>query len=80
MLSFTPQELAERWKCTVEHIHDLHHAKRLKGYSLSKPGSKRPRRRFTAEEVARFEAGDQTPAKAVQKLRRKPSNIIEFYK
>jgi len=75
-------ELAEHWQCSTEHVLDLIHQKRLKAFSLSKPGSKRPRYRITDEAVAEYEAQHQAqaPAKPATRRPRKREAVIQFYK
>lgn len=78
----TPQELAEIWRCSAEHVLDLIRNKRLKAFSLSKPGSKRPRWRISDGAVAEYESQHQAQAPVTpsrQRQRRKESEI-EFYK
>ena len=85
-MSRKPQQLAERWQCTTEHVLDLIHNNRLKAFSLSKPGSKRPRYRITDEAVAEYEAQHQTQvpvnktAKPTSRRPRKREAVIQFYK
>ena len=52
---FSPNKLAERWDCSKQYIYKLIREKRLKSFNL---GGKLVR--ISAEEVARWEAQQQT--------------------
>lgn len=81
MTSYKPLTLAERWHCSAEHVLTLIHSGRLAAFSLSKPGSKRPRYRISAEAVAAYESGQQPASKVTTKQpqRRKLPKVTAFY-
>jgi len=85
----TPQEVAELWQCTTEHVLDLIRSGRLRAFSLSKPGSKRPRWRISADAIAEYESRHQAGAppatsesskKPKPKPKRRQDKVIEFYR
>lgn len=77
----TPRELAELWQCSVEHVLDLIRSGRLRGFSLSKPGSKRPRWRVSTDAITEYESQHcaQVAVKPSRRQRR-TKGVIEFYK
>ena len=78
----TPQEQAELWHCSTEHVLDLIRDGRLKAFSLSKPGSKRPRWRFSTDAITEYESQHQAQVatKPARRTRRRAEDVIEFYK
>ncbi|MGY2986484.1 MULTISPECIES: helix-turn-helix domain-containing protein [unclassified Bradyrhizobium] len=62
----TPQEAAERLAITVEQLHDLVHDGEIAYIAVGR-GSKRPRRRFTEQDLSDF---------IEQRRRREPSSSI----
>jgi hypothetical protein len=77
-----PAEVAMLWRCTAEHVLDVIRDGRLRAFSLSKPGSKRPRWLITDEAIAEYESQHQArPAvKPVRRQRKRTDGVIEFYK
>ena len=80
-MTFTPPTLAKRWGCTPETVLALIRAGRLTAFTLSPPGSKRPRWRITEEAVLAFERGEQSQLvpKADKRQRRRSQPRVEFY-
>ncbi len=81
MLStFNPQSLAKRWNTSAESVLNLIRTKKLRAFTLSPAGSKRPRWKVSADAVAEFEAGQTTTSVAKPQRRQKqPAGIIQFY-
>ena len=52
----TPRDVADLWQCSTEHVLDLIRSGRLRGFSLSTPGSKRPRWRVSTDAIAEYES------------------------
>jgi hypothetical protein len=76
----TPKELAERWRTSAESIIALIRAGRLRAFTLSPPGSPKPRWKISPDAIAEYEArhAARPPAKAPARRRRDPA-VIEFY-
>jgi len=83
MLNLTPSQVAERWSCSTERVLGLIHGGHLKAFSISNPGSKRPRYRISESAVKEFEdaASTQPPPKPKRPQKKpKSDHVIEFYK
>ena len=82
MTASTPAEVATLWNCSVDHVLDLIRSKRLVGFSLSKPGSKRPRWRVSADAIAAYEAQNQAQValKPTRRKRKRDEAVIQFYR
>jgi hypothetical protein len=52
---YTTSELAKRWKVSIDQVIALIRSEALIGFSVSKPGSLKPRFRVSAAEVEAFE-------------------------
>lgn len=57
--ALTPPEVAARWRCKPETVRRLLACGALRGYSLSPPGTRRPRWRVTLDAVLAYEAGER---------------------
>lgn len=63
--TFTPPQLAARWKCKPETVRTLIETGVLRGFSLSPPGTRRPRWRIGLDVVIAYESGErQRPQQA----------------
>lgn len=60
--TFSPADLAERWNCDSEAVLGLIRRGAIRAFTLSPPGSKRPRWRVARAVVEAFEAGQPTEA------------------
>lgn len=81
-MTFTPKSLAERWSSTAEHVLGLIHAGQLEAFSISPPGSKRPRFRISAEAAASFErqrSNRPQPASQPTRAKRAQRSKVRFY-
>lgn len=80
---YTPGSLSERWVSTADHVLALIHAGELDAYSISPPGSKRPRYRISPESVAEYERlhsnRPQPAAATATKQRRRARPRVAFY-
>lgn len=59
---FTPPQLARRWGCTPGAVLALIKSAALAAFTISPPGSRRPRWKITEESVRDYEAGRSAPA------------------
>ena len=75
--ALSPADVAARWSCSAEHVLALIHAGRLQAFSLSAPGSKRPRWRVSPEAVATYEArhAARKPTPETRTRRRTPEAV-----
>lgn len=76
----TPPELARLWRCAPETIIAHIRAERLRAFTTSPPGSRRPRWRIPVEAVAEFEQRQSPrPAPKPGPRRRNDPDVIEFF-
>lgn len=55
---YTPPQLAkERWFCTTMHVLAMIHSGRLRAFTLSPPGCRRPRWRIRLDAIREIEQG-----------------------
>jgi len=82
MTHLSPQQLADRWNCSAEHVQRQIRSGRLQAFSLSRPGAKRPRWRIPFDAVLAFENANaaRPPAKPVRRRRRLMPEVVQFYK
>lgn len=79
---FTPPSLARMWGCSPETVLAYIRSGRLRAFSLSPHGSRRPRWRISPDDVRAFEdAQAPKPAKPRPKRpsRRSSADVIEFF-
>lgn len=70
MTVLTPPQVAARWKAKPDTIRKLLETGRLRGFTVSPPGTKRARWRITLDAVLAYEAGEFTPVPEPSKPRR----------
>lgn len=76
----TPPAIAQRWGASPEKVVALIKRGELRGFTLSPPGSRRPRWLVDPEEVAAFEERRQAKSpKTPARRKRQPADVIEFY-
>lgn len=76
----TPPELAARWRCKPETVLSLIRSGRLRGFTLSPPGSKRPRWRIAPDAITEYESRHEArPVVRVARRRKQPVGAIEWY-
>jgi hypothetical protein len=78
-LSWTPPEIAARWRVSEDKIHALIRAGRLRAFDVASPGSTRPRWRVPLDALLAFEAGRSPETAAPKKRRRREAAVIEFF-
>lgn len=71
MTVFTPPQVAARWGCKPDTVCRLLKSGALRGFTLSPPGTKRPRWRVSLDAVLAYEAGECTPDRSPSKPRRR---------
>lgn len=59
MTTFTPPEVARRWRCKPDAVRGLLLAGLLKGFTISPPGTRRPHWRITLTAVEAYERGER---------------------
>jgi len=76
-----PQRPAKRWGCKPAVVISHIKAGRLRAFSLSPPGTRRPHWRIPIEAVTEFEAANQArPAlPKPTRRRRQTAGVIQFY-
>lgn len=82
MKSRTPRALAEEWASSTEHVLGLIHSGQLRAFSISPPGSKRPRFRIPDDAVAEYErlhSNGPQPAAQPQRRKRPQRGKHKFY-
>jgi hypothetical protein len=67
----SPPMIAKRWGCKPESVIRLLQAGALCGFTVSPPGTKRPRWRVSLDALLKYEAGDTTSAPARSGSRRR---------
>lgn len=76
----TPPQLAARWRCKAETVLALIRAGRLRAFTLSPPGTSRPRWRIAPDAVVEFEARHEArPPVKVTRRRKQLAGAIEWY-
>ena len=70
MSVLTPPQIAERWKCKPDSVRRLLEAGVLIGFTISPPGTRRPRWRATLDAVLAFENRDPVATPPVPRRRR----------
>jgi hypothetical protein len=71
MSVLTPPQVARRWHAKPETVRRLLESGVLRGFSVSAPGTKRPRWRVTLAAVVAYEAGETAPATIAEKPHRR---------
>lgn len=80
----TPPELATLWKCTPETIVSHIKAGRLRAFTLSPPGSRRPRWRIPPDAIVEFESRQAarppvTQQPKVRRSQRRDPGYVEYF-
>jgi hypothetical protein len=75
MTVLTPPEVAKRWKAKPETVRRLLETGQLCGFTISPPGTKRPRWRVTFDAVLAYESGDVAKAPDTAARRRRPARM-----
>jgi hypothetical protein len=78
-LSWTPPEIAARWRVSEDKILNLIRTGRLRAFDVASPGSTRPRWRVPLDALLAFEAGRTPAASAPKKRKRREAGVIEFF-
>jgi excisionase family DNA binding protein len=78
--SFKPSEAAEIMSVSVETALDMIHRKQLAAFSVSPPGSKRPRYRITEDTLEAFmRSAAQQPLVTPARRRKPRKHRVKFY-
>ena len=78
--ALTPGQVADHWNCAIETVLRLIRSGRLRAFSLSPPGSKRPRWRVSPDALVEFENRNAVvPRSKATKRQRRQSDVIEFF-
>ncbi|REJ82669.1 MAG: DNA-binding protein [Planctomycetota bacterium] len=76
----TPPELAAEWRCKSERVLELIRSGELRAFTLSRPGSRRPRWRIPRDAVAEYEATHgPSPPRRPRQRRKRTEDVVEFY-
>ncbi len=76
----TPKEVAAFFKVKTDTVLTWIHSGDLPAFDVSRPGSRKPRWRIAPDALEAFQARRmKQPPPKVQRRRRKPSNVIEFF-
>jgi hypothetical protein len=79
--ALTPKELAARWGTKPDAVLRMIHAGKLRAFTLSPDGCKRPRWKIPLDAVVEFENRIEAPPEKPQRKRKKdrPADYIEYF-
>jgi len=77
--ALTPPQVARLWNVCDEHIHVLIRRGLLKAFSISVPGSRKPRWRIHLDAVREYEAAHAARAPAPRQRRRRQAKQEASY-
>ncbi len=80
-LTFTPPQVAKRWRCSPDRVRDLIRTGNLEAFNMAEPGE-RPQYRVSAEAVARFERSRSVTGKiptTKPTRRRRPAGAVKSF-
>ena len=77
----TPRQVADFFQVKTDTVLSWIHSGDLPAFDVSRPGSRKPRWRITLDALEAFQARRmKQPPPKVQRRRRKPCDVIEFFK